>query len=57
MKSKEDNTQKKTKKLSSKELSWIINDVGNSAFVMMVSTFIPIYFINMATASGISAAK
>lgn len=39
------------------EKQWVLYDVGNSAFVMLVSTIIPIYFKNMATASGISAAN
>ena len=36
------------------EKSWILYDVGNSAFTMIVSTIIPIYFKNIATAGGIS---
>lgn len=39
------------------EKQWVLYDVGNSAFVMLVSTIIPIYFKNMATESGISAAN
>lgn len=31
-------------------------DVGNSAFALLVSTIIPIYFKNMATENGVSAA-
>ena len=42
-------------KMTKLEKQWVLYDVGNSAFVMLVSTIIPIYFKNMATASGISA--
>ncbi len=38
------------------EKSWILYDVGNSAFTMMVTTIIPIYFKNLASASGVSSA-
>ncbi|HWQ73731.1 MAG TPA: MFS transporter [Syntrophomonas sp.] len=38
------------------EKSWILYDVGNSAFSLMVSTIIPIYFKNLASNSGISMA-
>lgn len=37
------------------EKQWILYDVGNSAFTMLVSTIIPIYYKNMADAAGISA--
>lgn len=39
-------------KMTKLEKQWVLYDVGNSAFVMLVSTIIPIYFKNMATASG-----
>lgn len=38
------------------EKSWVLYDVGNSAFIMLVSTIIPIYFKNIASADGISNA-
>lgn len=38
------------------EKYWILYDVGNSAFTLLVSTIIPIYFKNMATEAGVSAA-
>ena len=45
---------------SKQEKSWILYDVANSAFTMLVSTTIPIYFrslaeqsVSEATASGI----
>ena len=31
-------------KLTSLEKKWVLYDVGNSAFTMMVSTIFPIYF-------------
>ena len=44
-------------RLSKLEKNWILYDVGNSAFIMMVSTIIPIYFKNIAQDSGVSAAN
>ena len=41
-------------KLTSLEKSWILYDVGNSAFILLVSTLIPIYFNSLATAGGIN---
>jgi UMF1 family MFS transporter len=38
------------------EKSWILYDVGNSAFIILVATIIPIYFKNIASAEGISNA-
>lgn len=43
-------------KFTKLEKDWILYDVGNSAFTMLVSTIIPIYFKNIATTAGISAA-
>jgi UMF1 family MFS transporter len=43
--------------LSSLEKYWILYDVGNSAFIMLVSTIIPIYFKNIASANGVSQAN
>ena len=43
-------------KLTKLEKYWILYDVGNSAFTLLVSTIIPIYFKNMAMAAGVSAA-
>ena len=37
-------------KLNKLEKYWVMYDVGNSAFALLVSTIIPIYFKNMATA-------
>lgn len=41
--------------LTSLEKSWILYDVGNSAFILLVSTIIPIYFKNIASTKGISS--
>lgn len=43
----------KSKMLTPLERSWILYDVGNSAFVLLVSTLIPIYFNSLAAAGGI----
>ena len=40
-------------KLTQLEKSWILYDVGNSAFTLLVSTLLPIYFNALATAAGI----
>ena len=41
-------------KLTKLEKYWILYDVGNSAFIMLVSTIIPIYFNYLAGHAGIS---
>lgn len=41
-------------KLTALEKKWILYDVGNSAFTMMVSTIFPIYFNYLAGNAGIS---
>ena len=41
-------------KLTSLEKKWVLYDVGNSAFTMMVSTIFPIYFNSLAEGAGIS---
>ncbi len=43
-----------TLKLTKREKSWILYDVGNSAFTMLVSTLIPIYFNALAGNAGVS---
>ena len=43
-------------KLTRLERSWILYDVGNSAFIMLVSTIIPIFFKNIAASQGIADA-
>lgn len=42
------------KKLTKLEKYWIMYDVGNSAFVMLIATIIPIYFNYLAKTAGIS---
>ena len=44
------------KKLEKLEKYWVLYDVGNSAFALLVSTIIPIYFKNMAAAAGVENA-
>ena len=36
------------------EKSWILYDIANSAFTLLVSTLIPIYFNSLATAGGLN---
>ena len=44
---------KKTK-LTALEKSWILYDIGNSAFTLLVSTLIPIYFNSLAGSAGVN---
>ena len=44
-------------KLTSLEKKWVLYDVGNSAFVMLVATVFPIYFGVLATQGGLTAAQ
>lgn len=44
------------KNLTRHEKDWVLYDVGNSAFVMLTATIIPIYFKNLAEGNGISGA-
>ena len=44
-------------KLTKLEKYWILYDVGNSAFVLMVSAIIPIFFKNLATSAGVSSSN
>ena len=41
-------------KLTKKETSWVLYDVGNSAFTLLVSTIMPIYFNYLAENAGLS---
>ena len=43
-------------RLTKNEKSWILYDVANSAFIMILTATIPIYFRGLATASGVDAA-
>ena len=42
------------RKLTKLEKSWILYDIGNSAFILLVSTLLPIYFNALASGAGIS---
>lgn len=44
-------------KLTKSEKHWILYDVGNSAFIMMVSTIIPIYFNWLSENAGLSSVE
>ena len=44
-------------KLTALEKSWILYDIGNSAFILLVSTIIPIFFESLCTADGMSNAE
>ena len=44
-------------KLNKTEISWILYDVGNSAFTMLVATTIPIFFQSLASGAGITEAR
>lgn len=41
-------------RLTPLEKSWVLYDIGNSAFILMVSTLIPIYFNSLADAAGVN---
>ena len=41
-------------KLTALEKSWILYDIGNSAFILMVSTLIPIFFNSLADSAGVN---
>ena len=40
-------------KLTPLEKNWILYDIGNSAFTLLVSTLIPIYFNSLASSAGV----
>lgn len=42
-------------KMTPLERSWMLYDVGNSAFILLVSTLIPIYFNALAEAGGVAS--
>ena len=42
------------KKLTKLEKYWILYDVGNSAFTLLVATIFPIYFNALASGEGLS---
>ncbi len=41
-------------KLTALERGWVLYDIGNSAFILMVSTLIPIFFNALAGAAGLN---
>ena len=41
-------------KLTNLEKSWVLYDVGNSAFTLLVSTLFPIYFNAISSQAGLS---
>ena len=41
-------------KLTPLERSWVLYDIGNSAFILMVATLIPIYFNSLADSAGVN---
>ncbi len=45
------------KKFNENERAWIFYDVGNSAFTMMTSTIIPLWFNSLATDSSLSSSQ
>ena len=42
-------------KLTSLEKQWVMYDVGNSAFILLVTTIVPIFFNGLAESAGISS--
>ena len=44
-------------KVTPLERSWILYDVGNSAFVLMIATLVPIFFNALAEAGVINRTK
>ena len=44
-------------KMTREEKNWILYDVGNSAFVLLVSTILPIYFNYLAQGAGLTDAQ
>ena len=44
----------KTFKLTALEESWILYDVGNSAFILLVATLVPIFFNALAKTAGLN---
>lgn len=44
----------KTLNLTSQEWSWVLYDVGNSAFILLVTAIVPIYFGSLTAAAGLA---
>lgn len=47
--------QSSSNKLTKQEKSWILYDVANSAFIMIVTATIPIYFRGLAEGAGVAS--
>ena len=41
-------------KLTKLEKQWVLYDVGNSAFTLLVATIVPIYFNSISSAAGLA---
>ena len=50
----ERNEMEKNFKLTALEKSWILYDVGNSAFILLVATLVPIFFNALAKNAGLN---
>lgn len=48
-------SEQSSNKLTKQEKSWILYDVANSAFIMIVTATIPIYFRGLAESAGVSS--
>ena len=44
-------------RLTPLERNWVLYDVGNSAFILLVSTLIPIYFNSLSTSGGLDESQ
>ena len=44
-------------RLTPLEKSWVLYDIGNSAFILLVSTLFPIYFNYLATSAGLNESQ
>lgn len=44
-------------KLTKSERNWILYDVGNSAFILLVSTIMPIYFNYLSESAGLTSVE
>ncbi|MGN1031464.1 MAG: MFS transporter, partial [Butyricicoccaceae bacterium] len=42
-------------RLTKLEKDWVLYDIGNSAFILLVATLLPIYFNYLSESSGLSS--
>ena len=49
--------QQQKDKMTRLEKRWVLYDVGNSAFTLLISTILPIYFTGLAESAGLSDAQ